>query len=329
MHRPLPSARTFHRSKERNIGARNELPQLGDDVFLTDGGLETDLIFRRGLDLPEFASFVLHDDPDAEEVVREYFRDYLRTGATTGHGLVLETLTWRASADWGTRLGYDAVRLHDVNQRAVEFLLDLREREAESTVVVSGCIGPRGDAYSDLGSMGEDEAEAYHSTQVAVLTASGVDLVSALTLTNTAEAIGIARAARACDIPVVISFTVETDGALPDGMQLGTAIATVDEATEQAPIYYMINCAHPEHFNDAIAQPDRSIQRIRGVRANASRKSHAELDDSDELDDGDPVEFGIQLAELHSRVPHISVLGGCCGTDHRHIEAITHACQTS
>ena len=301
------------------------LPQLADDIFLTDGGIETDLIFHRGLDIPLFASFVLHDDPAAELVVQEYFRDYLRIGATLGYGLVLETLTWRASSDWGEQLGYDAGRLRAITQRAVEFLLDLRDREAESTVVVSGCVGPRGDAYGDLGSMDADEAEQYHHRQIEVLAACGVDLVSALTITNTDEAIGIARAARACGIPAVVSFTVETDGALPTGMHLAEAITVVDAATEQYPIYYMINCAHPDHFEGTLARNDASLERLRGVRANASRKSHAELDESEELDDGDPTEFGDQLAQLHARRPNITVLGGCCGTDHRHIEAVAHA----
>jgi S-methylmethionine-dependent homocysteine/selenocysteine methylase len=301
------------------------LPQLGDDVFLTDGGIETDLIFHRGLELPLFASFVLHDDPAAEDVVREYFRAYLGIGAKLGYGLVLETLTWRASSAWGEQLGYDAVRLREVNQRAVGWLLDLREREADSVVVVSGCIGPRGDAYGDLGSMDVGDAQRYHARQVEVLAASGVDLVTALTLTNTAEAIGIARAAGDCNVPVVIAFTVETDGALPTGMQLGEAIAAVDAATDRGPLYYMINCAHPDHFEPALARGEPALERVRGVRANASRKSHAELDESEELDDGDPTELGTQLAQLHARRPHINVLGGCCGTDHRHIEAIARA----
>jgi S-methylmethionine-dependent homocysteine/selenocysteine methylase len=302
----------------------DELPQLGDAVFLTDGGIETDLIYRRGIDIPEFASFVLHEDADAELVVRDYFRDYLRTGAAAGYGLVFETLTWRASTDWGEALGYDSARLRDVNERAATFLLDLRERDADTTVVVSGCIGPRGDAYSDLGSMDGDAAEEYHAVQIAALAAAGVDLVSALTLTNAAEAVGVARAARAYSIPSVISFTVETDGALPDGTPLSAAIAAVDRATDNAPAYYMVNCAHPDHFATVLAGTDPALGRVRGVRANASRKSHAELDESATLDDGDPTEFGGQLASLHRRQPHINVLGGCCGTDHRHIEAIAN-----
>lgn len=309
------------------MSERAALPQLGTDVFLTDGGLETDLIFHRGIDLPQFASFPLHDDASKEEVVRDYFRDYLRIGAQTGHGLVLETLTWRASADWGALLGYDAATLRRLNERAVKFLLELRDQETDTPVVISGCIGPRGDAYSDLGSMDEHEAQRFHSAQVAVLAASGVDLVSALTITNTAEAIGIVHAARESNVPVVISFTVETDGALPTGMALDQAIAEVDGATAQGPAYYMINCAHPDHFEAVLANPAGSLRRIGGIRANASRKSHAELDESEELDDGDPAELGTRLASIHTRYPHINVLGGCCGTDDRHIAAIAHACR--
>jgi S-methylmethionine-dependent homocysteine/selenocysteine methylase len=302
------------------------LPQLGSDVFLSDGGVETDLIFHRGVDLPEFASFVLHDDSESEALVRDYFRDYLRIGAEHGRGLVLETLTWRASADWGVKLGYDASRLRDVNLRATDFVLDLREREASTPVVVSGCIGPRGDAYSDLGSMGEEEAEAYHRVQVQTLASAGVDLVSALTLTNSPEAIGIARAARAAGMPVVISFTVETDGALPDGTRLRDAIVAVDAATDAAPAYYMVNCAHPDHFVGVLDPNDEVLGRIRGVRANASRMSHAELDEAETLNRGDPLELAERYRELRALLPHLRVLGGCCGTDHRHVDAISLSC---
>jgi S-methylmethionine-dependent homocysteine/selenocysteine methylase len=301
------------------------LPQTAGEVFLTDGGVETDLIFNRGIDLPEFASFVLHDDADAERVVREYFRGFLRVGETYGRGLVLETLTWRASSDWGTRLGYDATRLRDVNRRAVDFLVGLREREAGCTVVVSGCIGPRGDAYSDLGSMDADEAEAYHRPQVEALAGAGVDLVTALTLTNPPEAIGVVRAAQASSVPVVIAFTVETDGALPDGTALAEAVTAVDAATGSAPSYFMVNCAHPDHFGTVLESGEPALARIRGVRVNASRRTHAELDESEDLDAGDPEELGAQVAGLHAHLPHLNVLGGCCGTDDRHIEAIAVA----
>jgi S-methylmethionine-dependent homocysteine/selenocysteine methylase len=303
------------------------LPQLGDEVFLTDGGVETDLIFNRGFDLPEFASFVVLDDPAGDAAVRAYFADYLRIGATLGYGLVLETVTWRASAAWGAKLGYDARRLREVNRRSVDLLLDARDRGAETPVVVSGCIGPRGDAYVGLGSGDADAAQRYHQAQVRTLAESGADLVSALTITNSDEAIGIARAAAEADIPVVISFTLETDGALPTGMPLADAIAAVDLATDDGPVYYMANCVHPEHLAPALAGDEPSLARLRGVRANASRKSHAELDESEGLDDGNPAELGRELAHLHARRPAINVLGGCCGTDSRHIEAIALACR--
>lgn len=306
-----------------------ELPQLGGSLFVTDGGIETDLIFNKGVDLPEFASFVLHEDASGEAMLRDYFVNYLRIGADAGLGLVLETATWRASSDWGTKLGYDEARLRLVNQRAAEFMLALRAAEAGSPVVVSGCVGPRGDAYSDLGPSSADEALAYHRPQVEVLAGSGVDLLTALTLTNVAEAIGFVRAASEHSMPAVVSFTVETDGRLPSGMSLAEAIDLVDAETDSAAAYFMINCAHPDHFASVFNHPVPALRRVRGIRANASRQSHAELDNSTELDDGDPTEFGGQLAALHATNEHICVLGGCCGTDHRHIAAIAVAHQTS
>jgi S-methylmethionine-dependent homocysteine/selenocysteine methylase len=301
------------------------LPQMAGPVFLADGGIETDLIFNRGIDLPHFASFVLHGDPEGEEVIRRYFRDYLAIGERHGHGLVLETLTWRASPDWGDLLGYDALGLYDVNRRAAELLLDLRANEGNGAVVVSGCIGPRGDAYTGWGDMSADQAAEYHGAQVATLAASGVDLISALTLTNAAEATGIALAARHHGIPAVISFTVETDGRLPDGTDLVAAIEAVDRSTERWPSYYMINCAHPDHFAEVVTEHREALGRVGGIRANASRLSHRELDERPDLDDGDPVEFGSQLASLRAVLPRLTVLGGCCGTDHRHIEQIALA----
>jgi homocysteine S-methyltransferase len=300
------------------------LPQLSGSLFVTDGGIETDLIFNKGIDLPEFASFVLHDNASGEAVLREYFEDYFRITADAGVGLVLETATWRASSDWGTKLGYDVAGLRSINQRAAKFMLELRAA-AGSTVVVSGCVGPRGDAYSDLGPASADEALAYHRPQVEVLADSGVDLLTGLTLTNVAEAIGFIRAASERSVPAVVSFTVETDGRLPSGMSLADAIETVDAETDNAAAYFMINCAHPDHFNPVLIGSTGALGRIRGIRANASRQSHAELDESTELDDGDPAEFGAQLAALHATNPQINVLGGCCGSDARHIAAIVAA----
>ena len=301
------------------------LPQLDGSLFLSDGGIETDLIFNKGADLPEFASFLLHADASGESIMRNYFVDYFRIGADAGLGLVLETATWRASRDWGEKLGYDEADLRAVNARAVEFMLALRSAEALGTVVLSGCVGPRGDAYSDLGPASANEAFDYHRPQVEVLAGSGVDLVTALTLTNIAEAIGFVLAAGEHSIPAVVSFTVETDGRLPSGMDLAEAIETVDFETDSAAAYFMINCAHPDHFATVLTSTATRLNRVRGIRANASRLSHAELDNSTELDDGDPIEFGNQLAAFHSAHEQVCVLGGCCGTDVRHIASIAAA----
>ncbi|MEO6123525.1 MAG: homocysteine S-methyltransferase family protein [Ilumatobacteraceae bacterium] len=301
------------------------LPQLDDGLFLTDGGLETDLIFHHGIALPEFAAFVLHEHAAGEALLRDYYREYFRIGARAGLGVIVETATWRASPSWGSKLGYDGDRLRSINERAAAFLLALRDDEADGTVVVSGSIGPRGDAYFDLGPASADEALVFHRPQVAALAGSGVDLVSALTLTNVDEAIGFLRAAIECKVPAVVSFTVEVDGRLPSGMDLVDAIDLVDAETDSAATHFMVNCAHLDHFKAQVSAPHGALRRVRGVRANASRLSHAELDDSTELDDGDPSEFGNQLVALHQMNDRLTILGGCCGTDARHIASIAQA----
>lgn len=306
---------------------RNALPQLSGEVFLTDSGLETDLIFNEGFDLPEFASFVLVDDVRGRGALEVYFRRHADIAVQHGCGVILEAPTWRASRDWGSRIGYPAAELRRVNESAAALLSQVRSEyrdAASSPVVVSGCIGPRADAYRPAERMGEGEAEDYHSEQIAILAATEVDLVHAMTITYAAEAIGIARAAAGAGIPAAISFTTETDGRLPDGTSLADAVAAVDAATGGSPVYYGVNCAHPSHFASAL--PGGPIgPRLRSVRANASRMSHAELDQSPALDAGNPVELADDYLRLHAQHPSISILGGCCGTDARHVQAIADA----
>jgi homocysteine S-methyltransferase len=306
---------------------RNALPQLGSEVFLTDSGLETDLIFNEGFELPEFASFVLVDDAQGTAALEAYFRRHVDIAVQHGCGVILEAPTWRASRDWGSRIGYPAAELRRVNESAAGLLSQVRGEyrdAASSPVVVSGCIGPRADAYRPAECMGEDEAEDYHSEQIAILAATEVDLVHAMTITYAAEAIGIARAAAGAGVPAAISFTTETDGRLPDGTSLADAVAAVDAATGGSPVYYGVNCAHPSHFASALPG-DPIGARVQSVRANASRKSHAELDESPTLDAGDPVELADDYLQLHAQHPSISILGGCCGTDARHMQAIADA----
>ncbi len=309
---------------------RRQLPQLADAVFLTDSGLETGLIFHDGYDLPHFAAFVLLHDPTGTETLRRYYREHADIAVRTGSGLVLESATWRASPDWGERLGYTPDRLADVNRRAVDLLVEVRADLGDGVgpVVISGCVGPRGDGYRPGDLMSPEAAAAYHSTQVATFATTEADLVTAMTITYPGEAIGIVRAAADAAMPVVISFTVETNGDLPDGTPLADAVAAVDDATSGGPAYYMVNCAHPEHFEGVLEPGAAWTARLRGVRANASRRSHAELDEAEELDEGDPTELGLQYRRLRDTFPNLSVLGGCCGTDSRHVGEIAAACLT-
>lgn len=308
---------------------RTSLPQLNGGMFLTDGGIETTLIYHDGLDLPYFAAFHLLRDARGAEALRDYFRRHATIARANGTGFILESATWRASADWGDKLGYSREALDAANRQAIAMLHGLRAdlETSASPMVISGCVGPRGDGYDAGRVMTPEEAQVYHARQIGVFADAGADMATAITMTNLPEAIGVTRAAQAAGLPVVISFTVETDGRLPTGEPLWDAIAAVDRATEAEPAYYMINCAHPMHFVGQLAEGEDWVGRIRGIRANASRCSHAELDQATELDAGDPVELGRLYRELRGRFRHINVLGGCCGTDHRHIEAICGQCK--
>lgn len=305
---------------------RSNLPQLHDQLFLTDGGLETYLLFQQGFALPDFASFHLLRAPEGEEALRAYFRGFATIARRYGTGLVLDTPTWRASADWGARHGLDAAALRQINTRAVTLFEGLHEEFAPVPVVISGCIGPRGDGYVPGETMTVRGAQAYHQPQVDTFAATNADMVCAMTLNYVEEAIGVTHAARLARMPIAISFTVETNGKLPTGQSLGSAIRIVDGATSGYPSYYMVNCAHPTHFAHLLDPEEHRVRRIRGIRANASCRSHAELNESTYLDIGDPLALGASYAELRQRLPQLTVLGGCCGTDHRHVEAIAAAC---
>jgi homocysteine S-methyltransferase len=308
---------------------RTGLPQLGGDFFMADGGIETTLIFLEGQELPDFAAFHLFATPAGEEALRKYFQTYAELARKLGVGLVLETATWRASPDWATRLGYGADALAAVNQRAVRLLEEIRRayETPRTPIVISGCVGPRGDGYVPDSAMSAEQAADYHRLQIETFTGTAADLVTAITMNHAEEAMGVARAAKNASMPVVISYTVETDGRLPTGQSLGDAIESVDDATSGSVAYFMINCAHPTHFTEALAAGEPWAARIRGLRANASRMSHAELNEAPELDIGSPAELGRQYAELRRRqLTHLNVMGGCCGTDHRHVEQIASAC---
>ena len=306
---------------------RNNLPQLSGELYLTDGGIETTMIFHEGLDLPYFAAFPLLDNTRGIEALERYFHNHCRIAANNNVGFILEAVTWRASLDWAKKLGYSKEGLDEILHKAVEFLAKYRtEYETDHTkMVMSSCIGPRGDGYVPENQMSINEAEDYHSLQIETVSKTEADMVTALTLNYVEEAIGIAQAAKAYNIPVVISFTVETDGNLPTGQTLKEAIEIVDTETGEAPIYYKINCAHPTHFQNVISTGETWLQKIHSLRANASKCSHAELDEAEELDEGNIDELAAQYRKLKKLLPNLNVLGGCCGTDSRHIDAICRA----
>jgi homocysteine S-methyltransferase len=308
------------------VGYRESLPQLAERMLLTDGGLETTLIFHDGLELPGFASFPLLEHDEGRSAMTRYFEPYLALARRHGTGFVLEANTWRANPAWGARLGYSLADLAEANRRSIRFVETIREREEtpDRPFVISAPVGPPGDAYHPESQLTAAEAEEFHAWQIGVLAETAADCVSGFTIAYADEAIGIVRAASAVEIPVVVSFTVETDGRLPSGQPLGEAIEEVDRETDETPAYYMVNCAHPSHVLPALEEPG-PWQRVRGLRPNASAKSHAELDESEELDRGDPAELARGCLAAGRRLPHLTVLGGCCGTDHRHIETVADA----
>lgn len=303
------------------------LPQLTGQIFLSDGGLETSLVFLDKVELPHFAAFTLLADELGRERLKNYYVPYLELCAEmTGAGFILETPTWRANPDWAALLGLGAPQLREVNTLAAQMMCSMRSRWAprlSGPIVVSGVIGPRGDGYLADAPNSVDAATDYHYRQAEALASGGVDMLAAVTMTTSAEAMGISMAARHLGLPAAISFTVETDGRLPSGEALGEAIERVDAFAP--PAYFAINCAHPTHFAGALKTNEPWAARIRGLRANASTKSHAELDESTELDIGNPQDLAQRYRGLKGVLPHLNVLGGCCGTDWRHLRAVRDA----
>jgi S-methylmethionine-dependent homocysteine/selenocysteine methylase len=304
------------------------LPHQSPVPFITDGGLETTLVFHEKLDLPCFAAFPLLKDAAGRELLRNYYRSYAQLALRFGAGFVLESTGWRGNPDWAAKLGYSSAELDAANRDGIRLMHEiLAEYETpDSPMVISGAVGPRGDGYKIGTTMTPEQAARYHTPQLRCYQDAGADLVSAFTLTYAEEALGIANAAAALGIPAVISFTLETDGRLPSGLTLREAIELVDARATQPPAYYMINCAHPTHFAAELPVGAPWLERIVGLRANASCRSHAELDESPDLDAGNPAELGRQYRQLREILPRLNVLGGCCGTDLRHLEAICECC---
>ncbi len=304
----------------------NRTPFPDTTTVVTDGGLETWLIFQRGVDLPAFAAYPLVDTHEGRQMLIEYYGHYVQISESVDAAVVLEAPTWRANPDWAAVLGHDRDELGRLLDASIELLEDVRSGwKSDRPFLASGAVGPRGDGYVVDTAMSPTEAAEYHSFQVERMARAGVDVVTALTMGYVGEAAGVALAARAAGVPAVISFTLETDGRLPCGTPLGEAIAATDEVTGSYPVHYMLNCAHPTHFDHVLDGEASWASRIGGLRANASALSHAELDEMVTLDDGDPTDLARRYVELRNALPALQVVGGCCGTDHRHVAAIVDA----
>jgi len=303
---------------------RTALPQLTESTFLTDGGLETTLIFNQGIDLPHFASFDLLMNEDGRKVLQKYYQNYIAISKPNCKGFLLEAATWRANPDWIEKMGYSLNQMDFINRTAIQDLEIIRNNHEKENfkMPISACIGPRGDGYSPKNKMSVKIAEEYHSFQIKILAETNADLISALTMNYSEETIGIVKAAKKFNIPVVISYTVETGGKLPSGESLEEAIITLDKLTDNYVSYFMINCAHPDHFINVLKSGGNWLNRIGGIRANASTKSHAELDVSETLDEGDKDDLAECYKDLKSLLPNLNVIGGCCGTDHTHMDKI-------
>ncbi|WP_172298197.1 homocysteine S-methyltransferase family protein [Pseudoruegeria sp. HB172150] len=303
----------------------SDLPQMTGLPFVTDGGIETTLIFEMGFDLPLFAAYPLLESDAGRDAFRQYYGHYLQIAQCNGLGFVLESPTWRCSHGWGAKLGHDAERIRAFNHAAIVLMEELRAGQSGGTpMVISGNIGPAGDGYRPEEMLTAEAARAYHTAQIEAFAETAADMVTAVTITHTGEAAGVVLAAKAAGLPCAIAFTTETDGRLPSGETLAEAIETVDALTGGGPVYYMINCAHPDHFSGALPN-GLTAGRIRGIRANASRLSHAELDEAEELDGGDPHELAQDYVRLTGLLPNLHIFGGCCGTDYRHVSCIAKA----
>jgi S-methylmethionine-dependent homocysteine/selenocysteine methylase len=298
-------------------------PQKDGRIYLSEGGTETEISYKYGFELPEFAMFPLLDNPEAVSQMQGMYRKYLDVVAKHGMCALIGGLDYRASPDWGKLLGYSPQGLAEANHKSIDFLREVASEYASDIpeILIQGLIGPRGDAYERNISISENEAEDYHSIQLTTLKEANVDLALAITFNNVSESIGVARAAKKIGVPLAISLSLDSTSKLNSGPSLAEAITTIDAETDLAPEFYLINCSHPLEYEPAIESGDW-INRVRGVRPNASKMEKIELCQIGHLEDGDPVELGAQCGDLARRYPHMDIWGGCCGTWDTHLDQI-------
>jgi homocysteine S-methyltransferase len=293
--------------------------------YLTEGGQETEIMYKYGYELPSFALFPLLDNPGAVTELRGMYGRYLDTAARHGFGVVIGALDYRASPDWGSLLGYSSEQLAEMQMRSISFLREVAQpyQARVPALLYAGIVGPRGDAYETNQTITADEAEEYHGAQLATLARAGVDLVEAMTFTSVPEMVGLSRAASLAGLPLSISFTLDNSTRqLPSGPTLKDAIETIDAQTgDDRPAFYGINCSHPLEFMPAI-EPGPWFERVRCLRPNAAMMDKISLCTLGHLESGDPVELGELMGGLARQYPHIDMWGGCCGTWETHLDEI-------
>jgi S-methylmethionine-dependent homocysteine/selenocysteine methylase len=298
-----------------------------ENVFLTEGGTETEILYRHGFELPEFAMFPLLENPKAVSALQEIYSEQLDVAAQFGLSFMLTGLDYRASPDWGSKLGYSAQGLADANHSSIEFLRDIAKSYKDQIphLLIGGILGPRGDAYSLNREITAESAEDYHAVQLETLKSAKVDFACAMTFNNIPESVGAARAAAKIGVPLSVSLTLDSTFRLKSGPALGEAIVTIDDqAGDEAPDFYLLNCSHPLEYEPAIKN-EGWIKRLRGVRPNASKMEKLALCKLGHIEDGDPIELGSQIRSLADRYPHMDIFGGCCGTGKTHLLEIAHA----
>lgn len=312
--------------------APSPLPAAGSSlIFLTEGGSETEIMYRHGFELPEFAMFPLLDSPSAVTALRDMFRAQLDVAAEFNLGFLLTGLDYRASPDWGAKLGYSATALADANIAAIAFLREIAKdyRDRIPSLLIGGILGPRGDAYGLNREITAESAEEYHAVQLETLKRAEVDFACAMTFNNIPEAVGAARAAARAGVPLSVSLTLNSNHRLKSGPTLGEAITGIDAQTgPDAPDYYLVNCSHPLEYEPALSA-GAWTGRLRGVRPNASKLEKMALCKLNHLEEGNPVELATQLGDLRARYPHMDVFGGCCGTGDEHLREIAKALSSS
>lgn len=310
------------------MAVQSPLPPMGSgEIFLTEGGSETEIMYRHGFELPEFAMFPLLDNPKAVSAMHGIFSKQLDVAAEFGLSFLLSGLDYRASPDWGAKLGYSPTALAEANTAAIDFLRDVAKGYEGQVprLLFGGILGPRGDAYGLNREITADVAEEYHAVQLETLKLAGVDFACAMTFNNIPESVGAARAAAKIGVPLSVSLTLDSTHRLKSGPSLADAITEIDAQTgNDAPDFYLLNCSHPLEYEPALETEDW-INRLRGVRPNASKMEKIALCKLGHIEEGNPVELGSQLRSLSERYPHMDIFGGCCGTGHSHLREIAKA----